>query len=66
MSDTLGTPWTVVYQYPLSMEFPREEYWSGLSFPSLGDLLDPGIEPESPALQADRWCLNWEGGHLKV
>ena len=35
------------------MEFSRQEYWSGLPFPSLGDLRDPGIEPESPALQAD-------------
>ena len=37
----------------LSMEFSRQEYWSGLLFPSLGNLPDPGIEPESPALQAD-------------
>ena len=41
-------PWT-----PLSMEFSRQEYWSGLLFPSPGDLLDPGIEPRSLALQAD-------------
>ena len=47
------TPWTVAHQDPLSMEFSRQEYWSGLPFPSLGDLLDPGIEPWSPALQAD-------------
>ena len=40
-------------QAPLSMEFSRQEYWSGLPFPSPGDLLDPGIEPESPALQID-------------
>ena len=38
---------------PLSMEFSRQEYWSGLPLPSLGDLPQPGIEPESPALQAD-------------
>ena len=47
------TPWTVAYQAPLSMEFPRQEYWSGLPFPSPGDLPDPGIEPRSPTLQAD-------------
>ena len=43
----------VAYQAPLSMEFSRQEYWSGLSFPSSGDLPDPGIEPGSPTLQAD-------------
>ena len=46
-------PWTVAYQAPSSMEFSRQEYWSGLPFPSPGDLPDPGIEPGSPALQAD-------------
>ena len=48
-----ATPWTVVHQAPPSMEFSRQEYWSGLPFPSPGDLPDPGIEPGSPALQAD-------------
>ena len=47
---TLGTPWTVAGQAPLSMEFSRHEYWSGLPFPPPGDLPDPGIEPSSPAL----------------
>ena len=47
------TPWTVDHQAPLSMGFSRQEYWSGLPFPSPGDLPDPGIEPRSPALQAD-------------
>ena len=46
-------PWTVVYQASLSMGFSRQEYCSGLPFPSPGDLPDPGIEPRSPALQAD-------------
>ena len=46
-------PWTVVHQAPLSMGFPRQEYWSGLPFPSPGDLPNPGIEPGSPELQAD-------------
>ena len=46
-------PWTVAHQTPLSMEFSRQEYWSGLPFPSPVDLPDPGIEPGSPTLQAD-------------
>ena len=45
--------WTAVYQASLSMGFSREEYWSGLPFPSPGHLPDPGIEPRCPALQAD-------------
>ena len=48
-----ATPWTVAHQAPLSMGFSRQEYWSGLPFPSPGDLPNPGIEPRSPALQAD-------------
>ena len=48
-----ATPWTVAYQAPLSVGFSRQEYWSGLPFPSPGDLPNPGIEPGSPALQAD-------------
>ena len=47
------TPWTVAHQALLSMEFSRQEYWSGLLFPSPGDVPNPGIEPRSPALQAD-------------
>ena len=50
---TLATPWIVALQAPLSMAFSRHEYWSGLPFPSPGDLPTPGIEPRSPALQAD-------------
>ena len=52
ISDS-AIPWTVVYQAPLSMEFSRQEHWSGLLFPSPGYLPDPGIKPRSPALQAD-------------
>ena len=52
-SDSLGTRGTVAYQAPPTMGFSRQEYWSGLPFPSPGDLPDPGIEPGSPALQAD-------------
>ena len=48
-----ATPWTVAYQAPPSMGFSRQEYWSGLPFPSPGHLPDSGIEPRSPALQAD-------------
>ena len=53
MSDSFVTPWTVAYQAPLSMEFFRQECWSGLSCPTPGDLPDPGIKPASlvsPAL----------------
>ena len=47
------TPCAVAHQAPLAMGFPRQEYWSGLPFPPPGDLLDPEIKPESPALWAD-------------
>ena len=53
MSDSLRVPWTVAYQAPPSMGFSRQECWSGLPFPSPGDIPDPGIEPRSPALWAD-------------
>ena len=49
MSDS-ATTWTVAHQAPLSMEFSRQEYYSGLPFPPPGDLPDPGTEPDSPAL----------------
>jgi len=61
-----ATPWTVAHQAPLSMGFSRQEYWSGLPFPSPGDLPNLGIESTSPALQADAltsappgkpWCI---------
>ena len=48
-----ATLWTVAYQAPPSMEFSRQEYWSGLPFPFPGDLPDPGIEPGFPPLKAD-------------
>ena len=51
------TPWTVAYQAPPSIEFSRQVYWSGLPFPSPGDLPDPGIEPWSPALQGRCFTL---------
>ena len=49
----VATPWTAAYQVPPPMGFSRQECWSGLPFPSPGDLPDPGVEPGSPALQAD-------------
>ena len=49
----LATPWDVAHQAPLSVEFSRQEYWSGVPLPSPGDLPDPGMEPGSPAMQAD-------------
>ena len=52
MSNSV-TSWTVARQAPLTMEFPGQEYWSELPFPSPGDLPNPGMEPGSPALQAD-------------
>ena len=63
-----ATPWTIAHQASLSMGFSRQEYWSGLPFPSPGDLPNPGAKPESPALQADALLsetpgkpLKWEG-----
>ena len=57
-------PWTVAYQVPPSVGFSRQEYWSGLPFPS-PDLPNPGVEPRSPALQAD--ALSSEPpGHLNT
>ena len=53
-----ATPWTVAYHAPLFVGFSRQECWSGLPFPSPGDLPDPGIEPGSPALQADPYHLS--------
>ena len=52
-AQLFATPWTVAHQAPPSMGFSRQEYWSGLPFPSPGDLPHPRIEPTSPALQAD-------------
>ena len=59
-------PWTVAHQTPLFMEFSRQEYWSGLPFPSPGDLPNSGIEPGSPALvggfftTSATWEARWE------
>ena len=48
-----ATPWTVAYQDPPSLGFSRQEYWSGLPFPSPGDIPDPAIKPRAPTPQAD-------------
>ena len=65
MCDSFVTLWTVAYQAPLSMGFPRQGHWSGLPFPSLGDIPDPGIEPAAPAasptLRADSLTLSLWG-----
>ena len=58
------TPWTIAHQAVLSMEFSRQEYWSGLPFCSPGDLLNPGIEPRSPALQVDSLLLSHQGSQM--
>ena len=58
---TLVTSWTVACQALLSMGFTRNEYWSGLPFPSPADLPDPGIEPLSPALQVDSLPTELQG-----
>ena len=70
---TLCDPWTVAHQGPLSMGFSRQEYWSGLSFPSLGDLPSPAIKPMSPvspALEADSLPAERSGkpqeGHRQI
>ena len=56
--------WTVAHQAPLSMKFSRQEYWSVLVFPSPEDLSNPGIEPGSPALQADSLLAELPGTQI--
>ena len=51
--QVFATPWTIAIQFPLSMEFSRQEYWSGLPFPSPGNLSKPGIKPRSPTVWVD-------------
>ena len=61
MSNPFAIPWTIAPQVPLSTEFPRQEYWTGLLFPSTGDLPDPRIEPASLAWQAGSLPLSHQG-----
>ena len=62
MSNSFATPWTVACQAPMSMEFSRQEYWSGLHFPSPGEFPDPGIKPAYSAWQADSLPLSQLSG----
>ena len=64
MSNSFLTPWTVACQAPLSMGFPRQEYWSGLPFPSPGDLSNPGIEHMSISWHVDSLQLSHQGSPL--
>ena len=65
MFRSFETPWTVAQQAPLSMGRPRQKYWSGLPFPSPGDLPDTGIKPASPAL-AGRFFITEPSGKTQV
>ena len=60
------TPWTTAYQTLSSMEFSKQKYWSGLPFPSPGDLPDPEIKPRSPALQADSLLSEPQGKDIHM
>ena len=64
MSDSFVTLWTVAHQAPLSLEFSRQEYWSGLPLTSPGNLPDPGIEPDSSTL-ADGFFITKPPGKTK-
>ena len=60
-----ATPWTAAFQAPLSVEFSRQEYWSGLPCPPPGDLPNPGIKPRSPTLQQILYQLSHQGNPYK-
>ena len=64
MSDSFATPLTIAYQAPLSMRFPRQEYWSGLPFPSPGNLPDPEIKSTSPVLAGEFFTTEPPVGNL--
>ena len=61
LCSTFATPWTIACQVPLSMGFSRQEYWSGLSFPSPGDLAHPGIEPSFLHFRELLYHLSYKG-----
>ena len=63
---TLATPWAVACQAPLSMGFSRQEYWSGLPFPSPRDLLNPGIKSRSPVFRQILYRLSYKGSHITI
>ena len=64
MSDSFATPGTIAHEVPLSEGYPKEEYWSGLPFPSPGDHFDPGIKPTFLTLQADSFRQGSSDVHL--
>ena len=66
MSNSFGTPWTLTSQTALSKGFPRQEYWSGLPFPSPGDLPNPGIESASPELVGGCFIAELPGKALLI
>ena len=66
VSNSSETPWTVTHKAPLSMEFSRQEYWSGFPFPPPGDFPDPGIKLASPALAGGSLPLSHQGSPLRA
>ena len=66
VSNSLEIPWTVAHQAPLTMGFPRQEYWSGLPYPSPGNLPNPGIKPISPGLHEDSLLLSHQGNPMPI
>ena len=66
MSNFFGTLWTLAYQAPLSMGFPRKGYWSGLPFPSVGDLPNPETKPKSPELAGEFLTTESPGSPSRV
>ena len=66
MSSSLEISWTVVHQAPLSMGFPRQEYWSGLPLPSPGDIPDGGMEPAFPALAGGFFTTEPPGNRISA
>ena len=65
MSNSFVTPWIVAHQTPLSMGFPRQEHWTGLPFPSPGNLPDAGMKTVSSVLQVDSLPLSYLGSKLE-
>ena len=65
-AQLFASPWTATHQVSLSMEFSRQEYWSGQPFPSSEDLPDPGIEPRSPLHRWNLYHLSHQGSYAHV
>ena len=66
MFNSFATPWSVAHQAPLSMGFPRQEYWNGLPFPSPGNLHDPRIESASPSLTGEFFTAEPPGKPINI